>query len=362
MRVKETELDQLRRGLRGRYHIGPEIGVGGMSTVYRATDIRHDRDVAIKLLSGPSALNLGQRFLREIRITAKLQHPHVLPLLDSGSVGSLHFFVTPYIAGHSLGQHLNAVGPLPIGEALRLTKEVAGALAHAHDNNIAHLDVKPANILLSGTHAMVADFGIARAVSENCGDTGGHGVPAGTPSYMSPEQVSGSSCLDGRSDVYSLACVLFEMLTGEPPFGPESSAAVLSKQLHADPPSVRRRRGAVPRYVDQVIRRAMAKDPAERVQTMGDFVAALEPRPIGAVTRRRLGRLPSRLRVVGASVAIAMLSAFGYGFAKSEPPQQPQRQADPLVHADPHIAGLDEAGDVLSDVKVNDRKGPSLPC
>ena len=362
VQVKDTELDRLRRGLSGRYHIGPEIGVGGMSTVYRATDIRHDRDVAIKLLAGPSALNLGQRFLREIRITAKLQHPHVLPLLDSGTVGPLHFFVTPYIAGHSLSHHLSAGGPIPVGEALRLTKEVAGALAHAHENNIAHLDVKPANILLSGTHAMVADFGIARAVSENCGDTGGHGVPAGTPSYMSPEQVSGSSCLDGRSDVYSLACVLFEMLTGEPPFGPESSAAVLSKHLHADPPSVKQRRSSVPRYVDRAIRRALAKDPAQRFQSMRAFVDALKPQAVGIATRRRFARLPSRMRVAGASIAIAMLSAFGYGFAKSEPPQRTQEQADPLVLADPHIAGLDEAGDVLSDVQVNAPKDPALPC
>lgn len=357
MRVSQDEIDQLRCGLDGRYTIGPEIGVGGMSTVYRATDVRHGRDVALKVLAGPAVKQLGRRFLREIRITAGLQHPHVLPLLDSGSVGSLHFFVTPFIAGQALSQHLNTHGVMSVTDALRLTKEIAGALAHAHDNRVVHLDVKPANILLSDGHAIVADFGIARAVSENCGDSTGLGVPAGTPYYMSPEQVSGSSCLDGRSDVYSLACVLFEMLTGQPPFGEESPTSVLSKHLHADPPSVKRQRPSVPRYADQAILRAMAKDPADRYPSMSAFANALEPRPWAPTTHRTLLPMPRRVRVAGASIGVAILSAFGFGASRMA--------ADAPVeeHANPLAAEIDEAVTMPAiDVEVAESTGPVMPC
>ncbi len=357
MGVSQDEIEQLRRGLAGRYVIGAEIGVGGMSTVYRATDIRHGRDVALKLLAGPSVQQFGRRFLREIRITAGLQHPHVLPLLDSGSVGNLHFFVTPFIAGQALSQHLSVNGAMMVTDALQLTKQIAGALAHAHANNVVHLDVKPANILLSDGHAIVADFGIARAVSENCADSSGLGVAAGTPSYMSPEQVAGSSCLDGRSDVYSLACVLFEMLTGQPPFGDESSTSVLSRHLHADPPSAKRQRPSVPRYADHAILRAMAKDPADRYPSMGAFAMALEPRPWVPVTRRSLVRVPRRLRVAGASIAVAALSAFGFGVSKTA--------ADAPVeeHVNPLAAELDAVGDVpMANTEVAKPPSHVMPC
>ncbi len=221
--------DQLRGALADRYLIERELGRGGMATVYLAHDLRHDRHVALKVLHPELAHAVGPaRFLREIRTTARLQHPHILPVFDSGEADGQLWYAMPYVEGESLRARLGHQPKLPIEEALHIASEVADALAYAHERGIIHRDVKPENILLSGGHALVADFGIARAVGQTEGDKlTGTGLALGTPAYMSPEQAAGSGALDGRSDQYSLGCVLYEMLAGEQPFtGPTPQAVI----------------------------------------------------------------------------------------------------------------------------------------
>src|SRR5438093_321942 len=220
-----TVLDKLRTALNDRYRIEREIGAGGMATVYLAHDLRHDRPVAIKVLHPELAAALGaERFLSEIKTTAKLQHPHILPLLDSGEADGLLFYVMPYVSGETLRTRLEREKQLPIADALRIAREAADALGAAHGLGIVHRDIKPENILLQGGHALVADFGIALAVQQ----AGGHrmtqtGLSLGTPQYMSPEQAMGERAIDARADIYALGAVTYEMLVGEPPFtGPST--------------------------------------------------------------------------------------------------------------------------------------------
>ncbi len=202
-----------------RYTLEREVGRGGMATVYLARDSRHSRSVAVKILRPEIAAWLGhERFLREIQIAAGLTHPHILPLYDSGEAGGLLYYVMPYVDGESLRDRIGREGRLPHEDARRIAREVADALSYAHSHNVVHRDIKPGNILLEGRHAVVADFGIARALSQAVGDEiTTSGLVIGTPMYMSPEQISGSQ-IDGRSDIYSLGCVLHEMVLGEPPF------------------------------------------------------------------------------------------------------------------------------------------------
>lgn len=211
--------DRLSEGLSGRYHIERELGSGGMATVYLARDLRHQRAVAIKVLRPDLAASLGsERFLREIEIAAGLDHPHILPLYDSGEVDGSLFYVMPYVEGESLRDRLSRERQLSVPLALQIAREVADALSAAHRRGVVHRDVKPENILLSGNHARVADFGIARAISAAGGSRlTSAGLAIGTPAYMSPEQATGDEGIDGRSDLYSLASVLYEMLAGEPP-------------------------------------------------------------------------------------------------------------------------------------------------
>ena len=218
--------------LAGRYTLEREVGRGGMATVYLAGDAKHNRSVAVKILRGEIAAWLGhERFLREIQIAARLTHPHILPLYDSGEAGGLLYYVMPYVDGESLRDRLQREGRLPHEDARRIAREVADALSYAHAHNVVHRDIKPGNILLEGRHAVVADFGIARAVSQAGGDElTTSGLVVGTPMYMSPEQVSGSE-IDGRSDVYSLGCVLHEMVMGEPPFKGPTPHVIASRQL-----------------------------------------------------------------------------------------------------------------------------------
>ena len=252
-----TQRERLNAALAGRYAIERELGSGGMATVYLADDLKYHRRVAVKVLRPELASVLGaDRFLREVEIAASLNHPHILALYDSGEADGLLFYVMPYVKGESLRHKLEREQQLPIDDALRITRQVASALAHAHDQGVIHRDVKPENILLYESEAMVADFGIALAVSAAAGarltETG---LVVGTPEYMSPEQALGERELHARSDVYSLGCVLYEMLAGEPPFTGPTAQAVIAKRL-ADPvPAVRRLRDAVPTGVRSEERR-----------------------------------------------------------------------------------------------------------
>ena len=270
-------LERLRTTLAGAYEVERELDRGGHATVYLARDLKHRRHVAIKVLDPEIATHLGpDRFLREIEIAARLQHPHILPLLDSGAGGDLLYYVMPYVPGESLRKHLSSLRQLPLDEAIRLTSEVARALDYAHRNKVVHRDIKPGNILLTDGQAVVADFGIAGAIGVAGGDTLTRtGVVLGTPAYMSPEQVSGHTNLDGRTDVYSLACVLYEMLAGQPPF--TGAAESLSHQhLNVAPRSIRELRPSIPPGIDAALSRALAKTPADRFQTAVDFMKTLE--------------------------------------------------------------------------------------
>ena len=264
-----------------RYTVDRELGRGGMAVVYLARDLKHDRPVAVKILR-PEIIagELGKRFLLEIQILARLQHPHILALLDSGTTDESSprpFYVMPYVEGETLRQRLVREGPLPVPEALRLVREAGEALHYAHSEGLIHRDVKPENILLSRGHALVADFGIARAAGVSAGDRlTKSGMGMGTPTYMSPEQAEGDRGVDARADQYSLACVLYELLAGQPPFTGPNFAAVLSRLLLDPVPPLTTLRPGVPGPVRQAIERALSKVPADRFEAVPDFLAALE--------------------------------------------------------------------------------------
>jgi eukaryotic-like serine/threonine-protein kinase len=273
----QDAVSQLRELLEGRYRIERELGRGGMAVVYLAEDVKHDRQVAIKVLDAALGRAVGEeRFLREIAIAAKLSHPRIVPLLDSGSTGGVLYYVMPFVRGESLRARLDREKQLPVEEALDLARQVAGALAHAHDHGVVHRDIKPENILLSGSEAVVADFGIAQAVTVAGGtkltDTG---FVVGTPLYMSPEQATDNGDVDSRSDIYSLACVLYEMLGGEPPFAARTAQAVTARKLTETAPDVRMLRDAVPDPLARVLRRALARMPADRFRRADEFADAL---------------------------------------------------------------------------------------
>jgi len=271
------KLERLTRALADRYRIKEEIGAGGMSTVYLAEDLKHERKVAIKVLRPELAAALGaDRFLAEIRTTANLQHPHILPLHDSGEADGLLFYVMPFVEGESLRERLERERQLPVDEALRLTVDLAGALDYAHDHGVVHRDIKPANILLQSGRPLIADFGIALAAGMAAeGRLTETGLSLGTPSYMSPEQATGDQRVGAETDIYSLACVLHEMLVGEPPFVGATAQAILGKIITSEPTSARAARKTVPANVDAAIRKALEKLPADRFSTAGDFGRAL---------------------------------------------------------------------------------------
>ncbi len=263
--------------LAGRYTVEGELGRGGMATVYLGRDLKHHRAVAVKVLRPELAGAIGpERFLREIEIAAGLSHPHILPLFDSGGRDGLFYYVMPYVEGESLRQRLGRERRLPVEEALRITREVAGALGYAHALGFVHRDIKPENILLSHDHAVVADFGIARVIAAAEGDElTAVGLALGTPSYMSPEQAASDSDLDGRSDLYSLGCVLYEMLVGHPPFLGRDAHQILAGHIAAPVPPPRAARPAVPPAVEAALLRALAKAPGDRYATMYQFNQAL---------------------------------------------------------------------------------------
>jgi serine/threonine-protein kinase len=280
-------LEQLTSSLADRYQIERELGKGGMATVFLAKDIRHDREVAIKVLHPELSASIGaERFEREIKLAAKLQHPNILGLYDSGSAAGLLYYVMPFIKGESLRDRLDREGQLPIDDAVQITLEVAEALGHAHATGIVHRDIKPENVLISGGHAMVADFGIARAASEgNSQKLTQTGMAVGTPVYMSPEQSVGDP-VGPTADLYSLGCMLYEMLAGEPPFTAKNAMALMARHSMEAVPSVRIVRGTVPEEVEDAIFAAMAKVPADRPQTAAQFMEMLGL-PMGATASRR---------------------------------------------------------------------------
>ncbi|HEU4829211.1 MAG TPA: serine/threonine-protein kinase, partial [Gemmatimonadales bacterium] len=278
--------DRLRRALEGRYAIAGELGRGGMAVVYRAHDIRHDRPVALKVLRDDVGRTLGAaRFLEEIRLVARLSHPHILPLFDSGEADGFLYFVMPVVAGASIRDRLEEQRTVPVAEAVRLTAEVADALDYAHRQGIVHRDIKPENILLHEGHAFVADFGIGKvltSIEEQAQELGGAGIAmsVGTPAYMSPEQASGDS-VDGRSDLYSLGCVLYEMLIGDQPFTGPNLQAVLARRFVQTPADVRTLRDGIPRGVAHALGKALARTPIERFESGAEFAAALrQPEPV----------------------------------------------------------------------------------
>jgi serine/threonine-protein kinase len=267
-------LERLGGALASRYRIEGELGQGGMARVYLAHDLKYDRQVAVKVLRPELASEIGPtRFLHEIQIAARLHHPHILPLYDSDQVDGVVYYVMPYVKGESVKQRIARERQLPVNEAIQIAREVADALNYAHGAKVVHRDIKPANILLEAGHAVVSDFGIARALGEGETSTTGHIV--GTPAYMSPEQVDGSKFLDGRTDIYSLGCVLFEMLVGDPPFKGSTLTALIANRLSSPAPSPRTFRELVPEPVDAAVRKAMATVPADRFSTAAQFAEAL---------------------------------------------------------------------------------------
>ena len=270
------------------------LGRGGTATVYLAHDLRHDRPVALKVVHPDLAATVGtERFLREIRTVARLSHPHILPLFDSGEADGLLYYVMPYMPGESLRRRLEREGRLPVSSAIRIACQVGLALDYAHRNGVVHRDIKPENILLDGDQAVVADFGIATARTvaseERLTETG---LAVGTPAYMSPEQAGGAPQVDGRSDIYSLGCVLYEMIAGDPPFTGPTPQALMAQQVLATLSPIRSRRPEVPEAVERTLAKALQKEPSDRFATAAELSAALEgsitPPPLpAALTRSR---------------------------------------------------------------------------
>ncbi|MGH7580494.1 MAG: protein kinase domain-containing protein [Gemmatimonadales bacterium] len=303
----------LQGALTGRYTIEREIGRGGMAVVFLANDLKHNRQVALKVLRPEVAAALGaERFLREIQLSARLVHTNILPLYDSGAADGALYYAMPCAEGESLRKRLEREGQLSIPDAVQITREVADALAYAHGLGIVHRDIKPENILLSGGHALVADFGIARAITAAAGtrltETG---LTLGTPAYMSPEQAAGEARLDGRADEYSLACVLYEMLVGEPPFKGPSAQAVLARHSMDPVPRLRTVRETVPEGVEQVVRRALAKVPADRFPSVRQFADALAA-AVTASPRGMARRTTSGWRMALAGAALLALIGGGW--------------------------------------------------
>jgi Tol biopolymer transport system component len=302
---------RLQNALADRYRIERELGRGGMAMVYLAHDVRHDRKVAIKVLRPELAAVIGsERFLAEIKITARLDHPHILTLIDSGASDGFLYYVLPFVRGESLRDRLNREKQLGLDEALTITKQVASALDYAHRQGVVHRDIKPENILIQEGEAMLADFGIALAVKEAGGNRLTEtGLSLGTPQYMSPEQAMGDRTLDARSDVYSLGAVLYEMLAGEPPVTGPNPQAMIAKLITERPTRLRVARDTVPEGVDAAVARSLAKAPADRFPSAGEFASALQADDAGA---RPGARWHARKLWIGtAAVAVGGLLAFG---------------------------------------------------
>ncbi len=308
-----NQTDRLNAALDGRYRIDRELGAGGMSTVYLAHDIKHDRDVAIKVLHPDLGAALGgERFLSEIRTTARLQHPHILPLLDSGDANGLLYYVMPLVTGETLRARLEREKQLPIPDAVRIAREVASALDYAHRQSVIHRDIKPENILLHDGSALVADFGIALAVQSAGGQRMTQtGLSLGTPQYMSPEQAMGERSIDARSDIYALGAVTYEMLVGDAPFMGSSVQAIVAKVLSEKPTPLHTLRDTGPEQIETAVLIALAKLPADRFASAAEFASALGASPTAStLSGARRATAPSTttrlLRIVPWALAAAL--------------------------------------------------------
>jgi serine/threonine protein kinase len=327
-----------------------------MATVYLADDLKHNRQVAVKVLRTELSAQLGlNRFLKEIEVTAKLQHPHILPLFDSGEVDGVLFYVRPFVNGETLREKIDRDGELPIAEAVRLLRDVVDALSHAHAHGVVHRDIKPGNVLLAGRHAMVADFGIAKAVTEAAGSEVRTtlGAAVGTPIYMAPEQALAQPLVDHRADIYALGAMAYEMLTGSPPFTGPTPVAVLFRHVSVAPEPVRAHREAIPAHLGHVVMKCLEKNPADRWQTADEVLQQLDA--LGA-PRQRVEQSWSKapLTMIGPSrvfrhtrsivaVALLMLAVSGWlavnrFVASNATPSQPGKEARTLQ---PELAARD---------------------
>ncbi len=316
-----TDLDRLKTALADRYAIQEELGAGGMATVYQAEDVKHHRKVAVKVLRPELAAALGpERFLREIEVAAQMQHPNILPLHDSGEADGFLYYVMPYVKGESLREKLHREGELPVTEAVRILREVVDALDHAHGEGIVHRDIKPDNVMLSGRHALVTDFGVAKAVSEATGrqQLTTAGIALGTPAYMAPEQAAASQHIDQRADIYAVGAMAYEMLTARPPFVGATPQEVLAAHVTQVPDPVTKYREHVPEALSQIVARCLEKKPADRWQSAADLLPQLEPftTPSGGITPTGMqptAAVAGRRRVVGAVAAVVVLAAVTVG-------------------------------------------------
>jgi eukaryotic-like serine/threonine-protein kinase len=348
-------VQRLRAALADRYVIERQLGMGGMATVYLARDTKHDRQVALKVLRPELAAVLGtERFLSEIRVMAHLQHPHILPLHDSGQAAGLVYYVMPYVAGESLRDRLGREKQLAVEDALQITRVVASALDYAHRHDVVHRDIKPENILLPDGQAVVADFGIALALSAAAGSRLTEtGLSLGTPQYMSPEQATGDRLIDNRSDIYSLACVLYEMLAGEPPHTGPTVQSVIAKVVTDRPRRLSTLRSSVPPHVEAAVHKALAKIPADRFTTVAQFAEALA-RPgsvpllapddaLAGTTGERVWQGVRWPRVVPWAVAAIAIAGAAWGWLRSSP-SPPQPVARFKLTLPPEAAFLDARG------------------
>ena len=310
----------LATALADRYRLERELGAGGMATVYLAEDIRHRRKVAVKVLHPELSAVIGpERFLKEITLTASLQHPHILPLFDSGSAAAQLYYVMPFVEGETLRARLERERQLPVADAVRIASEVADALSYAHARGVVHRDIKPENILLQNGHALVADFGIALAVEQAGGQRMTQtGISLGTPQYMAPEQAMGERNVDHRADIYALGVVTYEMLAGEPPFVGPTAQAVVAKVITETPRHLAAQRPSVPVHVDEAVHIALEKLPADRFATAEAFASALAaPSSHARPTARGVaGQSARRATIVATAVALAATIAAVWGWAK----------------------------------------------
>ena len=335
-------LTRLTTALTDRYRIERELGAGGMATVYLAQDLKHDRKVAVKVLRPELAAVIGaERFLSEIKTTANLQHPHILPLFDSGAADSFLFYVMPFIEGESLRERLTREKQLPIADAVRIATEIAGALDYAHRHNVIHRDIKPENILLHDGRALVADFGIALAASKAGGSRMTEtGMSLGTPTYMSPEQAMGEREITARSDVYALGCVLYEMLTGDPPFTGSTAQAIVARVLTETPRPITAQRRTIPPHVESAVLTALEKLPADRFASAAQFAQALgdpsfaAPGARAAAPARRGARamVPRRWLGVALAANLLLIAAAALLWRRGAPDTATSRQSVMLWH------------------------------
>jgi serine/threonine-protein kinase len=346
-----SAFDSLQGALAGRYRIDREIGEGGMATIYLARDIKHQRNVALKVLKPELGAVLGaERFLAEIRVTANLQHPNLLPLFDSGEAAGLLFYVMPFVEGETLRTRLQRERQLPVEEAVHIAVSLASALEYAHSHNVVHRDLKPENVFIHAGQPVIADFGIALAVSNAAGERiTQSGVSIGTPQYMSPEQASSDRTLDRRSDIYSLGALTYEMLAGEPPHTGTSAQAIIAKLMTAEPQPLRAVRPAVPVHVSEAVQKALAKLPADRFSSAKQFADALTNpafttnSAFESQTRTRREKNLRRLLYVAASIIVLLGIATALSWRRVQPTRSLVRYGlalDPDEALDPSSAGI----------------------